>query len=134
MFLKCTNCIIICNFIKKIIVIYRREHPNTPSKRFRSVILNPIGIKLKNKVFYKNAQKLVGKHFGKKTCLRRKKTIYTSKFNLIRQTYSSKHGVITQISLARRYKTFVGLVTYSNGFINCLPLFSGATINYIVKT
>ena len=115
-------------------MIYRREHPNTPSKRFRSVILNPMGSKLKNKVFFKISQSLVGKHFGKKTCLRRKKTVYKSKFNLIRHSYSNKPGVITQISLARRYKTFVGLITYSNGLISCLPLFSGATINYVVKT
>jgi len=115
-------------------MIYRREHPNTPSKRFRSVILNPIGSKIVNKFFFKTTQSLVGKHFGKKTCLRRKKTIYQSKFNLVRHTYCSKPGVVTQISLARRYKTFVGLVTYSNGLISCLPLFSGASINYVIKT
>jgi hypothetical protein len=115
-------------------MIYRREHSNTPSKRFRSTILNPIGSKITNKTFFKTLQSVVGKHFGKKTCLRRKKTEYKSKFNLLRQIYSSKPGLITQISLARRYKTFAGLVTYSNGLISCLPLFSGAKLGYIIKT
>ena len=124
----------ICISKEKIIMIYRREHPNTPSKRFRSVILNPMGSKIRNKIFYKTSQSLAGKHFGKKTCLRRKKTAYKSKFNLVRQTYSSKPGVISQISLARRYKTFVGLVTYSNGLISCIPLFGGAVLNYVIKT
>jgi hypothetical protein len=118
----------------KIIVIYRREHPNTPSKRFRSVILNPFGSKINNKVFYKTSQQIVGKHFGKKTCLRRAKPQYKTKFNTIRQIFSSKPGVITQISIARRYRTFVGLVTYSNGLISCLPLFGGAKLNYVLKT
>ena len=110
-------------------MIYRRESPKTPSKRFRSVILNPIGTKLKNKHFYKNKQFTVGQHFGSKICTRRKKTIYTSKFNLSYGMCQNKVGILSEISLNRRYKTFVGLVTYSNGAMSGLPLFSGAFIN-----
>lgn len=115
-------------------MIFRREHPNTPAKRFRSVILNPIGTKIKTKFFYKNHQQLVGRHFGSKVCLRRKKTLYTVKFNSLCRVYSSKPAIITQISLSRRYKTFLGLVKYSNGAISCAPLFSGASVNYLLKT
>jgi ribosomal protein L2 len=115
-------------------MIYRRESPSTPSRRFKSIILNPIGIKIVNKCFYKNHQKLTGKYDGTKVCLRRKKTMYTTKFNVWRGVYQCKPGIVSEISLGRRYRTFVGLIKYSNGAINCLPLFSGAYLNQIIQT
>lgn len=115
-------------------MIYRREQPKTPSKRFRSVILNPVGSKIRKKHFYIFKAKQVGKHFGMNVCERRKKTSFKTKFNLCYGSYQLTRGLITQISLARRYKTFVGLLTYSNGAITCIPLFSGAFINQMVKT
>lgn len=115
-------------------MIFRREHPNTPSKRLQTTLLNPLGSKIKKKFFYVRYQDLVGKHFGKKTCLRRKKTTYTTKFNLLRRVHTSKPGVVIQISLARRHKTFVSLVKYSNGAISCLPAFNGASLKYVLKT
>lgn len=114
-------------------MIYRRENPNTPAKRFRSVILNPIGTKLSRKNFAIFYQKTVGKHFGKQTCGRRKKSVYKSKFNLFYGVHERNCSVLTQISLARRYKTFVGLLKYSNGAMSALPLFSGAYINQVLK-
>lgn len=115
-------------------MIYRRESPSTPSRRFKSIILNPVGSKLIKKHFYKNHQLLVGKHNGTKVCLRRKKTIFRTKFNLWYGVHQRKLGVISEISLSRRYKTFTGLITYSNGAISCVPLFSGAYIGQMVKT
>lgn len=115
-------------------MIYRREQPNTPAKRFRSVIVNPIGTKLNVKHFFKSQQQTVGTHFGKKICKRRKKTQFISKFNFNYGVYTRKSGVLTTISLARRYKTFAGLLVYSNGMMSCLPLFNGAMLGYVVKT
>ena len=114
-------------------MIYRRENPNTPAKRFRSVILNPLGTKLKHKKFALFHQKTVGRHFGQQVCYQRKKSQYKSKFNLLYGVHERTSSVLTQISLARRYKTFVGLIKYSNGALSCLPLFSGAYINQILK-
>jgi ribosomal protein L2 len=115
-------------------MIYRRESPKTPSTRFKSVILNPIGSKIKQKSFYKIKQKNSYTHFGKKVCSRRKKSEFISKFNLWYGTYQNKLCIVSDISLHRRYKTFVGLVTYSNGAITNLPLFSGAYLNQLLKT
>lgn len=115
-------------------MIYIREHPNTPSKRFRSRILNPIGSKITLKAFSKSIQTHSPLHFGTKTCKRRKHSIYKSKFNLLYGSYSSKPCVIINIGLERRYKTFVGVVSYSNGMLQCLPLFSGAVQGSILKT
>jgi len=42
-------------------------------------------------------------------------------------------ALITHISIARRYKTFVGLVKYSNGAVSSLPLFNGANIGSYIK-
>lgn len=115
-------------------MIYKRDNPTTPCKRFRSSIQNPLGSKIKIKNFYKITQPTVAKHKGTKVCLRRKKTLYKTKHNL--NYYTSNHlpGVISQISLSRRYKTFIGLITYSNGLITSTPLFNGAFIGYILKT
>ncbi len=107
-------------------MIYSKSTPTTPSNRFKSVILNPVGCKIKKKIFYKNHQNSVGRHFGKKVCLRRKKTSYSTKFNLTYGLYQNKCCIISEISLARRHKTFVGLVTYSNGSLSSIPLFNGA--------
>lgn len=115
-------------------MIYRREQPKTPSKRFRSVILNPIGTKITRKTFYTNFSKQIGVHFGTKVCYRRKKSSFKSKFNLYYGAYQRTYGVITEITLARRYKTFAGLITYSNGAVCCIPLFSGAYLGQLVKT
>ena len=115
-------------------MIYKRENPNTPSKRFRSTILNTIGTKIINKFFFKTHQNTVAKHFGKKVCLHRKKTTYKTKFNINYYSYSYKSGIVTNISLGRRYKTSTGLVTYSSGLVNCIPMFNGASLNYIIKT
>lgn len=114
-------------------MIYRREAPKTPSKRFKSVILNPIGTKITKKHFYKTSQKTVAQHFGSKICARRKKTKYVSKFNLWYGVFQKKFSIISEISLCRRYKTFVGLLTYSNGAISSVPLFSGAYLNQTLK-
>lgn len=76
----------------------------------------------------------VGKHFGKHTCFRRRKTIYKSKFNFFFGCFFTHTAVISQISVLRRYKTFAGLLTYSNGAITCLPLFSGAMIGDLLHT
>ncbi len=43
------------------------------------------------------------------------------------------HSVLTNISLSRRYKTFVGLLKYSNGAVGCLPIFSGANLGECIK-
>ncbi len=114
-------------------MIYRRESPKTPSKRFKSVILNPVGTKIKQKYFYKTKQKTVCSHFGIKVCSRRKKSKFNSKFNLWYGLYQNKSCIISDISLQHRYKTFIGLLTYSNGAITSLPLFSGAYLNQILK-
>ena len=114
-------------------MIYRRESPKTPSKRFKSVILNPVGIKIRKKHFYLQHQKNVGKHFGSKTCLRRKKSKFISKFNLWYGAYQKNISIVSSISLCRRHKTFVGLLTYSNGAMISIPLFSGAFLNQYVN-
>lgn len=114
-------------------MIYRREAPNTPAKRFRSVILNPIGVKIKTKSLYKQHQYTCSRHKGTKVCLRRKKSIYMAKFNLWYGVYQHKPSVISEISVARRYKTFAGLLRYSNGALSCIPLFSGAYIDQLMK-
>lgn len=114
-------------------MIYRREAPKTPSKRFKSVILNPIGTKIYKKHFYTTVQKTVGQHFGKKICKRRKKTIFKSKFNVWYGIFQQKSSIISEISLCRRYKSFIGLITYSNGAISSIPLFSGAYLNQTLK-
>jgi hypothetical protein len=114
-------------------MIYRREAPNTPAKRFRSIILNPIGLKVRNKTFYKCHQMSCGRHNGTKVCLRRKKSLYITKFNIWYGVYQKKCSVVSEVSLARRYKTFTGLIRYSNGALSCIPLFSGAYINQILK-
>src|SRR5438034_11292286 len=105
-------------------MIYRRESPSTPSRRFKSIILNPVGIKIKKKHFYKYNQSLTGKHNGTKVCLHRKKTTFITKFNLRCGVYQYKPAIVSEISLSRRYKTFVGLLRYSNGAMSCMPLFS----------
>jgi len=115
-------------------MIYRREFPNTPSKRFRTSILSSIGIPIKYKQFYINKCSVVARHSGTKVCLRRKKSIYTSKFNLYFGSYQNKYAVISELSLARRYKTFVGILLYSDGSMSILPLFNGAFIGGVVKT
>ncbi len=114
-------------------MIYRRENPTTPSKRFRTTILNPLGNKSIRKFSYKWHSNLVGKHNGTKVCLRRKKSEYKSKFNLYYGMHQSKPATVSEISISRRYKTFVGLVTYSNGAISSIPLFSGASIGSTLK-
>jgi len=114
-------------------MIYRRESPSTPSRRFKSIILNPVGTKITKKAFYKYNQLLVGRHNGMKVCLRRKKSIYKTKLNLAYTSYNTQPGVISSISISRRYKTFAGLLTYSNGAMNCVPLFSGAYISSVVQ-
>lgn len=124
---------IFTNTINKIIMIYRREAPKTPSKRFKSVILNPIGTKITKKHFYVFKQNTVSQHFGSKVCLRRKKTKFITKFNLWNGVFQKNISIVSEISLSRRYKTFVGLLTYSNGAITSLPLFSGAYLNQILK-
>jgi len=83
--------------------------------------------------FYKNHQFLVGKHNGTKVCLRRKKTNYKVRFNVHYGMHQSKMAIITCISLSRRYKTFVGLIRYSNGAVSSLPLFNGASIGRLIK-
>lgn len=115
-------------------MIYRREQPVTPSKRFKSVILNPVGTKIKKKAFFKNHQNVVGLHKGVKVCYKRKKSIYTTKLNITYGINQKNISIINQISLSRRHKTFCGLLKYSNGSINCLPLFSGAYLGQIIKT
>lgn len=115
-------------------MIYRRDNATTPSKRFQSRILNPIGSKFSKKCLYKNLTRAVGHHFGSKVCYRRKRTTFRMDFNLWRGSYQVTPGVVMQIHLARRYKTFVGLIKYSNGVMYCTPLFSGAFIGTILKT
>jgi hypothetical protein len=114
-------------------MIYRREAPKTPSKRFKSVILNPIGKKIIKKHFYVHTQKTTGQHGGSKVCARRKKTTYKSKFNLWYGIFQKKFSIVSEISLSRRYKTFAGLLTYSNGAMSSLPLFSGAYLNQTLR-
>ncbi len=115
-------------------MIYRREFPNNPCKRYRTTVLNPLGSNVSKKYFIKVHQRLTGKHAGTKVCLRRKKSVYQTKFNLNYGCAVNNKGFISSISLARRYKTFAGLITYSNGSIGSFPLFNGASINYVVKT
>jgi len=107
--------------------------PTSPSKRFRTTILNPIGNKIIYKFFYKHNQSLVSKHNGTKVCLRRKKSKFITKFNLSYGKLQNKPAVVSHISLARRYKTFVGLIVYSNGSMASSPLYSGATIGSVLK-
>ena len=115
-------------------MIYRRENANNPSKRFRSVILNPIGSNILRKFFYKNQSNKNSTHFGKKLCKRRKKSIYNVKFNFSYCNILTNIGVITDVSLARRYKTFAALIRYSNGAILCIPAFNGAIPGKMVET
>jgi ribosomal protein L2 len=114
-------------------LIYRRENPTTPSKRFRSVILNPVGSKIICKSFYISKRPRVAKHFGKNVMFSKKKSIYKTTFNINYSKYQQGTGFVAQISAERRYKTFVGLVRYSNGAISCVPLFSGAYIMQLIK-
>lgn len=113
-------------------MIYRRENPTTPSKRFKSILLNPIGIKIKKKNFFLNKKNSVGFHFGKKIIRFRHKTLYKTHFNIYYGLTQNKNCIISEISLSRRYKTFVGLVRYSNGALSCLPIFSGAYLNQTI--
>jgi hypothetical protein len=76
---------------------------------------------------------MVGKHYGTKVCLRRKKTKFKTKLNINDSSVQIRPAVVTEISLARRQKTFAGLLQHSNGAINCIPLFNGATIGHVVK-
>jgi len=115
-------------------LIYRREFPNSPSKRFRTTILNPLGNNLNYKALYKNHQKLVGKHHGTKVCLRRKKTQFRLKFNLYYGMPQNIAATVSEVSLARRYKTLVGLIIFSNGSMSVIPLFNGASIGSIIRT
>jgi len=102
--------------------------------RFRTSILNPVGSKLKKKIFYKNNQLTVSRHNGTKVCLRRKKSKFKTKINFSFSITQNLHGIIQNISLARRHKTFVGVIRYSNGAMSCLPLFCGAFLNQIIYT
>lgn len=113
-------------------MIYRRENPTTPSKRHRSVILNPQGSPLQKNHFYITQQKTVGQHFGKHLCKRRRKSLYTTKFNHAHGLTLKHTNVLIMISLARRHKTFVGVTRYSNGALSCLPLFSGAYVGQVL--
>ena len=115
-------------------MIYRRENATNPSKRFKSVILNPVGVKIIKKHFFKFHQKSVGFHNGLKVCFSKKKPLYKTKFNQLGCVYNQSLALIHQISLSRRYKTFVGLLKYSNGSISCLPLFSGAFVSQIITS
>jgi len=115
-------------------MIYKREQPNTPAKRFRSALRNPVGINISNKSFYKHSSKVVGKKFGYYVCDRRKTTNFKTKFNIRYGMYQCTPAFIAQISLARRYKTFVGLVKYSNGAVSCIPLFNGAYPSMALRT
>jgi len=114
-------------------LIYRREYPSSPSKRFRTTILNPAGSPNTHKAFYKSHQKTSGQHAGTKVCLRRKKNKHKNKFNLYYGMQNCKSSVISEISLHRRYKTFVGLIIYSNGSMGCAPMFSGAFVGTIIN-
>jgi len=114
-------------------MIYRREQPTTPVKRFRSVILNPIGTKLKHKFAYIVKQNLTGRSFGTKVCLRRRKPVYIKKFNLSHGILKNKYFLIYEISLARRYRTFAGLIKFSDGSLSCIPLASGAYLGDLGK-
>lgn len=119
---------------KQIILIYRRETPNNPAKRFRTTILNPFGVSISKKFFYKIHQSQVAKHHGTKVCLRRKKTRFKTKFNLYRGTYNHGICVVSSVSLALRYKTFTGVLIYSNGAMSTTPLFNGAAPGCILHT
>jgi large subunit ribosomal protein L2 len=114
-------------------MIFRREKATSSSKRFRSTILNPVGIKIKNKQFIKIHQKTVGTNKGAKVCYRRKKSIYITKFNFTSGLTQKNYGTVLNISLARRSKTSIGLVKYSNGSLSCVTLCSGAFIGMVLK-
>lgn len=96
--------------------------------RFRVTLINPLGVKIKKKAFYKVHQSSVSRHGGTKVCLRRNKSIFKTKLNFSYGIVQKLPAVVHQISLARRYKTVIGLILYSNGAMSCTPLFSGAQL------
>lgn len=107
-------------------MIYRREEPKTPSKRFKSVILNPIGVKIRNKFAYINKKQNTARAFGKKVCLRRKTSVYKTQLNLTHGVNQQLYFIVKDISLSRRYKTFAGIIIFSNGALYSIPMYSGA--------
>jgi hypothetical protein len=86
------------------------------------------------KHFYKIHQNSIAKHNGTNICLRRKKSKYKTKFNLYFGLYQNKLALVSELSLIRRYKTFVGLLTYSNGSVSAISLFSGARVGRIIRS
>lgn len=83
---------------------------------------------------YVSKQNQVGQQAGRKVCSRRRKSSFRIKLNMFRGVEQHHFGVIVAISLSRRYKTFGGMLKYSTGAINCLNLFSGATLGSLIKT
>ena len=114
-------------------MIFRRENATNPSKRFKSVILNPVGVSLKPTFFYKTHQSTVGLYKGTKICRRRKKSYFSTKFNISYGVQQKQISCVTHISLARRAKTFVGLITHSTGSMSCIPIFNGSFVSQIIK-